>query len=151
MPPEAFQIAAALRRVLCGNTTVGHAMTARILVVDDVPEMLAMMADLLSGAGYNVLAASTLEVATTLADGAQPDLVLIDVRLGAHNGLHLAVREKLRHPSRPLIVMTGHPDPILEAEAKRFGAEFLDKASPPETFLSVIAGMLANRQPADHP
>ena len=111
--------------------------------MDDVPEMLAMLTDLLSGAGYNVLAASTLEDGTRLADGAQPDLVLIDVRLGADNGIHLAIRERLRHPGRPLIVMSGYADPVLEEEAKRQGAHYLNKAAPPETMLAVIAAMLA--------
>ncbi len=120
-------------------------MRPRILVVDDVPEMLAMMTDLLSGAGYNVLAASTLEDGTRLADGAEPDLILIDVRLGADNGIHLAIRERLRHPRRPLIVMSGYADPVLEEEARRQGAHYLDKAAPPETMLGMIAEMLSDR------
>ncbi len=103
------------------------------------------MSDLLSGAGYNVLAASTLEDGTRLADGAEPDLILIDVRLGADNGIHLAIRERLRHPRRPLIVMSGYADPVLEEEARRQGAHYLDKAAPPETMLGMIAEMLSDR------
>jgi DNA-binding NtrC family response regulator len=120
-------------------------MKAKILVVDDMPEVLLMITELLSGAGYSVLAASTFEDGRRLAAGANPDLVLIDVRLGAYNGLQLAVREHVDHPLRPVIVMSGYADPVIEAEARRQGAEFLEKPVQPDGLLPLIERLLTQR------
>jgi hypothetical protein len=41
--------------------------------------------------------------------------------------------------------MSGYADPVLEEEARRQGAHYLDKAAPPETMLGMIAEMLSDR------
>jgi DNA-binding NarL/FixJ family response regulator len=93
-----------------------------------------------------VLAASTLEDGVRLAEGAQPDLIMIDIRLGANNGIQLAIRERLRHPGRPLIVMSGFADPVLVEEVRRIGAHYLDKSAPPDTLMALVTELLP---PAD--
>jgi DNA-binding NtrC family response regulator len=121
-------------------------MKSTILVVDDMPEMLGFMADLLGAAGYTVLAASTFEDGSRLAESANPDLIVTDVRLGPYNGIHLAVRQRATHPWRPMIVMSGYADPVIEAEARRQGAHFLEKSVAPERLLSDIEQMLARHR-----
>jgi two-component system response regulator GlrR len=116
-------------------------MKPRILVVDDAPSVRRMLTELLSAAGYEVLSAATFEEGKQLADSGEPDLMLIDIRLGDFNGLQLAVRERVNHPGRPVIVMTGHSDPVLEAEARRHGAEFLEKPLHPSTLLELVRRM----------
>lgn len=100
-----------------------------------------MLTELLSGAGYEVLSAATFEEGKQLADAGNPDLMLIDIRLGDYNGLQLAVRERVNHPGRPVIVMTGHSDPVLEAEARRHGAEFVEKPLHPARLIEMIKRM----------
>src|SRR5919112_896790 len=102
-------------------------MKAKILDVDDVSAIRQMMSALLGTAGYQVLTAATVEEAVKLADQSEPDLMLIDVRMGDHNGLQIAVRERARGRTVPIIVMSGHNDPVLVAEAGRLGATFLLK------------------------
>jgi two-component system, NtrC family, response regulator GlrR len=116
-------------------------MKPRILVVDDAPSVLRMLTELLTGAGYEVLSAGTFEEGRHLADAGNPDLMLIDIRLGDYNGLQLAVRERVNHPGRPVIVMTGHSDPVLEAEARRHGAEFVEKPLHPSRLIEMIQRM----------
>lgn len=75
----------------------------------------------LSTAGYDVT------VRTTFAAGCrrlrrEPDLVIADVRLGAFNGLHLAMRA--RWEGIPSIVIGPH-DPVLLKEARCIGASYL--------------------------
>lgn len=120
-------------------------MAARILVVGDMPDMQRSVAALLGEAGYWVLTASTLQAGQRLADYADPDLLLIDVRLGAYNGLQLALRQRVSHPTRPIIVINEHLDPVLEAEAKRLGAQFLEKPIEPKLLLRTIAHLLEER------
>jgi DNA-binding NtrC family response regulator len=121
-------------------------MKARILVVDDSPEMLVMMTELLHGAEFEVLAAGTLEEGRRLARESNPDLIVVDVRLGPYNGLELAIIEHLDHPNRPLIVMSGHADPVLQAEATNNGAVFIEKPIEVDQLLRLIVWMLAARR-----
>jgi DNA-binding NtrC family response regulator len=69
----------------------------------------------------------TLEEGRRLAREANRDLIVLDVRLGPYNGLELAIIEHPDHPNRPLIVTSGHADPVLQAEATKNRAVFLEK------------------------
>lgn len=113
-------------------------MQQTVLVVDDAPSVRRMLTELLAGAGYNVLSAGTFEEGKRLADTGNPDVLIIDIRLGDYNGLQLAVRERVNHPHRPVIVMSGHSDPVLEAEARRHGAEFVEKPLQPSRLIELI-------------
>jgi len=113
-------------------------VSGRILVVDDVPSVRRMVSELLGAVGYEVLSAGTLEEGKELADSGNPDVLLVDIRLGDYNGLQLAIRERINHPNRPVIVMTGHVDPVLEAEARRYGAEFVEKPIQPDRLIAMI-------------
>jgi len=124
-------------------------MKPTILVVDDDPSVRRMLSELLSIAGYDVLSAASLDEGKRLADTGNPDLLLIDVRLGDYNGLQLAVRERANHPGRPVIVMTGHSDPVLEAEARRLGAEFVEKPLHPARLIEIISRMMPARTNGD--
>lgn len=129
-------------------------MAQRILIVDDTTATLGALAELLTVAGYSVLTAASFEEGRRLADEGEPDLLLVDVRLGPYNGLHLVVRERLAHPERPIIMTTGFPDSVLEAEARRYGAEFLEKPIRSAELVAMIKRLLpaaekSNSQPVE--
>ena len=117
-------------------------MVPNILVVDDSEEIRQMLTTLLTGVGYKVITAGTYEHAKDEADYADPDLLIIDIRLGDRNGLQIALREHSRRRPRPVIVMSGHDDPVLIAEAGRFGAEFVPKPIDSDHLLAVIKRLL---------
>ena len=118
------------------------AMRPKILVVDDAASTLGALSELLTDAGYDVLAAADFDQARRQIDEGNPDLLLLDVRLGAYNGLHLAIRERMTHPHRPVIIITGFPDSTLEAEARHYGAEFLEKPIGTAALLALIRKLL---------
>jgi DNA-binding response OmpR family regulator len=120
-------------------------MKPTILVVDDSAGIRQMLEELLKGAGYDVITAATYQEAKDEADYAEPDLLIIDIRLGDYNGLQLAVRERARAHPRPLIVMSGHDDPVLVNEAKRLGAEFFPKPIDPDHLLALIELQLSRK------
>jgi DNA-binding response OmpR family regulator len=121
-------------------------MRSKILIVDDAVSTLDALSELLTEAGYDVVTAADFDHAKRLMKDANPDLVLLDVRLGAYNGLHLAIRERTAHPHRPVIVITGYADTTLEAEARHYGAEFLEKPISTAALLALIRKLLG--QPA---
>jgi DNA-binding response OmpR family regulator len=115
---------------------------AKVLIVDDTPSTLGALSELLTNAGYDVMRASSFEEGRRLAEEGNPDLLVIDVRLGPYNGLHLVVRERLAHPDRPVILTTGFPDAVLEAEARRYGAEFMEKPIRSAELIAAVKRLL---------
>jgi DNA-binding NtrC family response regulator len=114
----------------------------KILVVDDATATLGALAELLSNAGFSVVTAENFEQAKRQIDEQAPDLLIVDIRLGPYNGLHLVVRERLAHPERPVIMTTGYPDALLEAEAKKYGAEFMEKPIRSADLIALIRKLL---------
>ena len=60
---------------------------APVLVVEDDPANMKLAALLLRSAGYQILQAVDAQGAIALARSAQPDLVLMDIRLPGMDGL----------------------------------------------------------------
>ena len=117
-------------------------MSEKILIVDDTTATLGALAELLSNAGFAVATAENFEEAKRKIDQEEPDLLIVDIRLGPYNGLHLVVRERLAHPERPVIMTTGFPDALLEAEARRYGAEFLEKPIRSAELIALVRKLL---------
>jgi DNA-binding response OmpR family regulator len=108
---------------------------ASILIVDDHRVTRQGLAEVLGQAGYDVVTAGTFQEARRILREEPPDLLIADVRLGSFNGLQLVISG----PSRiPAIVITGYADAVLEAEARRGGAEYLVKPFDPDKLLTII-------------
>jgi DNA-binding response OmpR family regulator len=108
---------------------------ATILIVDDHRVTRLGLAEMLSHAGYTVVTAGTFQEARRILRESPPDLLVVDVRLGSFNGLQLVISGPNRVPS---IVITGYDDAVLEAEARRSGAEYLVKPFDADALLVLI-------------
>src|SRR5579871_2595092 len=102
-------------------------MTHTVLIVDDDYAIRTTMARLLALEGYRVLTADSFEEGRLALDDFLPDMLIVDVRLGAFNGLQLVATA---NGSIPTIVMTGHDDVTIKRAAYRFGAEYFVKPVP---------------------
>jgi two-component system response regulator GlrR len=122
-------------------------MRARVLVVDDDPNYLDSISEFLEAAGYDPIAASTFEAGKRALAEQRPDLLLLDVRLGAYNGLQFI---STGANTIPAILVTGFDDPVLRADAASFGARFLVKPVDPQMLLSVIQQELENSGLRNH-
>jgi DNA-binding NtrC family response regulator len=67
----------------------------KILLVDDVPENLAVLSASLEPQGYEIFTASNSQTALKIAARAQPDLILLDVLMPDHDGFETCRRLKL--------------------------------------------------------
>jgi two-component system KDP operon response regulator KdpE len=109
-------------------------MAARILIVDDEPNIIATVATLLRGRGYDVLSAMTGHSALDIAERDKPDLVILDLGLPDMQGVDVC-REIRRSSNLPIVVLSargaeGDKVDALDAGAddyvtKPFGAEEL--------------------------
>jgi two-component system response regulator GlrR len=125
---------------------------ARLLVVDDDPDMLRLISMRLVSAGYQVTAVTSAETALTQLEIEHPQLVLSDVRLPGRDGLALFDEIRKRHPSLPVILLTAHgtiPDAV-EATARGVFT-YLTKPYDARELLDKIAQALALGAPASTP
>jgi DNA-binding response OmpR family regulator len=115
-------------------------MPRTILVVEDDAAARVGLLVLLANAGYRTIGAGTLKEGRDLLAQHNPDLVIVDVRLGGDNGLQLIAMAPHRIPA---IVLTGFPDASLEADARHFGADFLLKPLSPPVLLDLVERKLS--------
>jgi two-component system response regulator YesN len=66
------------------------------------------------------------------------DALITDVRLGAFNGLQLAVMARDIQPNIQVIVFSGFDDPVLRADAERIGATYLVKPVPSSYLIQLL-------------
>ncbi len=129
---------------------------ARVLVVEDDPDIVDYMASFLEDEGYEVTSATRCSSALALMDEFRPDIVLIDALLPGKSGLEflVTIRRDPRYSSLPLVVVTGN-DKLLEDDCQSYlGAHagvrgpdgVLGKPVDRTTLRAVIRKLL--RQPA---
>ena len=78
---------------------------ARILVVEDNPTNMALVAFLLESAGHAVLTATNAEGAIALARSELPELILMDIQLPGMDGLQAVALLKRDEATRSIPVI----------------------------------------------
>lgn len=125
---------------MAGTTIhLGEQRLKRVLIVDDEPSLLEALRTALERAGNDVVACRTFEDARQQLVTEEFDALITDVRLGAFNGIQLAVIAHSKAPGMNIVVFSGFDDPVLRAEANRLGASYLIKPISAETLLREIA------------
>lgn len=109
------------------------------LIVDDVPENLALLSDALSEQGYSVLVATDGQSALDLLQRIMPDIILLDAVMPGIDGFETCRRIKLREDLRhvPVMFMTGLTE--TEHVVKGFEAGGLDYVTKPIQPAEVLA------------
>ena len=115
----------------------------RVLVLEDDPNTLAGVVEILRDASYQVTGASTYDAAKRLLAIGSFDLFITDVRLRGFNGLNLVRQCTGEYPDMAIIIMTGFDESMMEIEAGRYGATFIRKPITPSSLLATVAECLA--------
>jgi two-component system response regulator YesN len=111
----------------------------RILIVDDDLSLLDALERALKQTGeLEVAALANFADARRALHTNSFDVLITDVRLGAFNGLQLAVLGADLNPGIQLIVFSGFDDPVLRTEAERLGAVYLLKPVTSRQLLDLI-------------
>ena len=123
---------------------------ARILVVEDSPDIRALVRMLLESAGHEVLTAADGREGVSLTRSRKPDLVLMDLSLPVLSGWE-ATREIKSDPATariPVIAVTAHAMQGDRERALAAGCDgFVAKPIEEETLGSVVASFLAPASP----
>ena len=101
-----------------------------ILVVDDTPEILALVETRLRRRGYDVATAADGDAALVSAQARPPDLVVLDIMMPKRNGWEVA-RALKRDPTTQhtkIVVLTAIGEQINQITSPLYGADaYLDK------------------------
>jgi DNA-binding response OmpR family regulator len=119
-------------------------MALRVLIVDDEPDVIELLSDVLRAEGYETTSATTFEEGKRLLVTTLPDVLITDVRLGHFNGLQLVV---IRPPTTAAVVVSGYWDRTLDEEARRNGAIYLLKPVAGDKLIEAIHEVLTHRTP----
>ncbi len=110
----------------------------RILIVDDDESLLNVVSLAFQKAGRDVVACTSFEDARQKLRDGHFDVLLTDVRLGAFNGIQLAVIGRDMHPGIQIIVFSGFDDPVLRQEAEQLGAAYVVKPVATSDLLKIL-------------
>jgi pilus assembly protein CpaE len=128
-------------------------MAAKILVVDDDPNVQRGLENTLKQEGYDVVVASDGAEAFRLYGAESPDLILLDVMLPKLDGYQVA--EKIRAEESgarhvPIIMLTAEREVEQKVRGLRAGADdYLIKPFHPAELLARIKSLLARFAPRD--
>ncbi len=123
-------------------------MKARILVIEDNPENMALLVYLLQSAGHTVYQSADGAVGLEAAEREAPDLVLCDVRMPLVDGFEVARRLRA-HPTlhtMPLVAVTASVSGADREKALAAGFDdFVSKPIDPAGFLEQVQEFLRVR------
>ena len=106
----------------------------RILLIDDEPDLLRVLARSLKADGHEVATALNGPDGLAAFEGQHPAIVITDIKMPGMSGIEVLKRIKEREPDAEVIIITGHGDMDNVVEALHFGAsDFITKPFRGET------------------
>ena len=128
-------------------------MAAKILVVDDDPNVQRLLQYTLKQEGYDVVIASDGTEGFRMWDAEAPDLILLDVMLPKLDGYQVAAKIRAEEgPSThvPIIMLTAEREVEQKVRGLRAGADdYLIKPFHPAELMARIKSLLARFAPRD--
>ena len=97
---------------------------ASLLLVDDDPDLLRLLAIRLKANGYDVTAVESGQRALASISASRPDLILTDLRMDGMDGMALFQEIQASYPGLPVIILTAHgtiPDAVAATKRGVFG------------------------------
>src|SRR5215469_1060615 len=117
-----------------------HAM-ARILIVEDEPNMVAGLRDNFEFEGYDVITAPDGVAGLERALKEAPDLVVLDVMMPKMSGLDVCKQLKAKRPSLPVIMLTARGQEVDKVVGLELGAD--DYVTKPFSIRELMARIKA--------
>ena len=108
-----------------------------VLVVDDDERFAMTQATALARRGYAAHVAHNAAAALATASTKEPEAAIVDLRLGADDGLALIEPLRRAHPKMRIVVLTGYASIATAVKAIKLGAD--DYLAKPVTASAVAA------------
>jgi len=106
----------------------------KILLIDDEPDILRVLAMSLRADGYEVVTAASGEEGLAAFAEQRPAIVLVDIKMPGLDGIDVLQQVKAQDTLSEVIIITGHGDVDNAVEALKHGAsDFINKPVRDET------------------
>lgn len=117
-------------------------MSHRILVVEDEPDIAAIVVDYLRHAGYTVEHQAEGRAALASLIATPPDLTLLDIMLPGMDGLEI-LRQARRHTHHPIIMLTARVEEVDRLIGLELGADdYICKPFSPREVVARVKAVL---------
>jgi len=126
----------------------------KILVVDDEPDIVELIAYNLKREGYQVYTASNGQEAVTVAKKIMPDLIILDVMMPKMDGIEACriMRAMPEFKSTFMVFLTARSEEYSEIAGFNVGADdYIAKPIKPRALLSRINAILRRNMQNDEP
>ncbi len=121
-------------------------MSHRVLVVDDEASIRSSLKMILGHAGYRFQEASSGKEALEMIGEAEPDVIILDIKMPGMDGLEVLETLRERGTRVPVIVVSGHGDIDTAVRATKLGAwNFLEKPFGEERVLLEVRNAIEHR------
>ena len=117
-----------------------------ILLVDDDPELLLIIGELLRSRDFTVITACDAAHATRHLDENHIRLIILDINLNGEDGVMWMSFMKKNHPSIPVILYTGlsHDEAEVKTMLGKGASCYVNKAQLPAALLFAVREVLSN-------
>jgi class 3 adenylate cyclase len=127
-------------------------LPVNVLIVDDNPENIELVKDILDMAGYQSLTAEDGKTALDMVDMKHPDLILLDVNMPQLSGFDVCRRLKSQPETRniPVIMLTAQADVDSRVKGLAAGADdYLTKPFSPRELMARVERSLRSKAASD--
>lgn len=108
-----------------------------ILVVEDEPDLRALIAAILSAKGFRILAVQDAYEARRILTEQHIDVLFTDIVMAGTDGVQLATQAKLMRPNIKVLFVTGYAQKATERGAMRLGKVLFKPLRQPEIIREV--------------
>ena len=116
---------------------------SKVMVVDDNQFIRKRLSKVLSGNGYEVVAAEDGEQAVSVYRSARPDVALMDVVMPHKDGLEALAEIRQLDPLAKVIMLTALNQQSVAVKAVQLGAkDFLTKPIVPDLLITALQKVL---------
>ena len=125
-------------------------MSIKVVVADDHEVVRKGLASLLAGSDVKIVGeASNPNEAAKVTSKQKPDVLLLDIRLGEHDGLEALDRIHRQSPNVKVVILSTYDNPTYVARAVALGAsDYVLKGATRQEILSVITAAADGKSPA---
>ncbi len=119
----------------------------QVLLVDDEEDFVETLAIRLRMRRLDVTTAGSGDEAIARIETAEPDVIVLDLKMRGMDGIEVLRRVRNSHPSVEVIILTGHGSEQYHAIARRLGAfEHVNKPVDIDSLISRITMAFDHRQ-----
>lgn len=133
-------------------TYIDGAHKTSLLIIEDDVSFAAILARRLERHNYIVTIEHTTTSGLAHAQNAHPSVVLLDMKVADHNGIHIIPSLRAALPRSKIILLTGYASIATAVEAIKSGADdYLAKPIDGPTLLAALGGPVFTRQSPQTP